>query len=156
MLDEATSETDARYLGYDHCNSGECGSPILEHHVASSGAYHCLSIPADPWISIRATDPNGCLPPCLKMGYTDIPRKWQSYQENDPSLQNFRYTKHHSQTNPYDRKNVQLSLFNCAAWSQRTMMEPYISSSEEESRRLEVYMYFGALAVGTLLILVVC
>ena len=26
-------------------------------------------------------------------------------------------------------------------------MEPYISSSEEESRRLEVYMYFGALVV---------
>ena len=31
-------------------------------------------------------------------------------------------------------------------------MEPYISSSEEESRRLEVYMYFGTLVVVTLIL----
>lgn len=28
----------------------------------------------------------------------------------------------------------------------RTMMEPYISGSEEEVRRREVYMYYGLLA----------
>ena len=62
--EETTSETGATgSIGFrhwpsgdDHCNSGECGSPILEHHVASSGAYHCLSIPPEPRISIRATD----------------------------------------------------------------------------------------------------
>ena len=31
-------------------------------------------------------------------------------------------------------------------------MEPCISSSEEESRRLEVYMYFGTLVVVTLIL----